>query len=143
MLAAMADSLGRMGSKRFSAWQKLVALAPLLLLMVSLPSQMMLKCRIDGSVRVACCCPDEAESDVSATPTVKAQSCCDQEIATSEARIMEPTPSAHVDGVIPTPVRATFVFVAPEPLAVPRAFQQGGPAREGPPIVLLKQSFLI
>jgi hypothetical protein len=123
--------------------QKLVALAPLLLLVVSLPSQMMLRCRTDGTLRAACCCPDEAARDLPAAPTVEAQSCCVQEIATSEARIMEPAPSAHPDVVISAPLSATFASSAPKAGAVSRAFEQGGPAREGPPLILLKQSFLI
>jgi hypothetical protein len=130
-------------SRRFYLGQKLVALAPLLLLVVSLPSQMLLRCRIDGSVRAACCCPGEPEQDPSTTPTVKAQSCCDQEIAISEARIMELPPPAHPDVVIATSRPATLLVAAPEAGAVSRAFERGGPAREGPPLVLVKQSFLI
>jgi hypothetical protein len=130
-------------SRRFSPWHKLAALAPLLLLVVALPSQMMLRCRIDGSVRAACCCPGEPAEDLATTPTVKAQPCCDQEIAINEARIMEVPPPAHPDVVIATPVRAALVFAVPPARAVASAFEQGGPAREGPPLVLLKQSFLI
>ena len=69
-------------SRRFSLGQKLAALAPLLLLVVALPSQMILKCRMDGSVRAACCCPDLDGEDQGAPtpPTVKAQSCCDPQM---------------------------------------------------------------
>jgi hypothetical protein len=132
-----------MSGKRRSAWQRWVALAPLLLLVVSLPSQLMLRCRIDGSLRASCCCPDEAERDLSPTPTVRPQSCCDQEATAHEARLMEPAPTPYSNVLIPTSVRATFPFAAPEARALPRAFQQAGRARQGPPLVLLKQSFLI
>ena len=131
-----------MSGNRRSAWQRLVALAPLLLLVVSLPSQLMLRCRIDGQLRASCCCPDEGERDVSTTPTVRPQSCCDQETTAHEARLMELAPSPYSNVVLPS-ARATSPFAAPESLALPRAFQHGGPAREGPPLVLLKQSFLI
>jgi hypothetical protein len=135
--------LGAVLSRRFSLSHKLVALAPLLLLVVSLPSQMLLRCRIDGSVRRACCCPGEPAQDPATTPTVKAQPCCDREIAINEARIMELPPPAHPDVVIAAPARVALASDAPPAHAVARAFEQGGPAREGPPLVLLKQSFLI
>jgi hypothetical protein len=137
--------LGAVISRRFSLGQKLAPLAPLLLLVVSLPSQMILKCRMDGSVRAACCCPDldGAEQETPTPATVKPQSCCDPQIATNEARIMELPPPAQPDVVLAAPVWVALAFDAPASRAVPRVFEQGGPAREGPPLVLLKQSFLI
>ena len=41
---------------------------------------------------------------------------------------MVPASSPYSNVVIPTSVRATFPFAAPETRAVLRAFQQGGPA---------------
>ena len=78
----MADSLRRVISRRFSLWQKAVALAPVLLLLVYLPGETMLRCRIDGLLRPACCCPPKAEA-ASAGPVVKAADCCNAEVAQS------------------------------------------------------------
>src|SRR5580704_2574740 len=78
-----------MTSRRFAAWQKVVALAPLLLLAVYLPGQMMLRCRIDGHLRPVCCCPqDEKAQDTG--PVVKAQDCCDRELTVNERPLVEP-----------------------------------------------------
>jgi hypothetical protein len=142
---ARADSLGHMVSRRFSVWQKVVALAPLLLLAVYLPGQMMLRCRIDGTLRPACCCPDEAATrDVG--PVLKAQDCCERELSASDRPVVEPAKPASVD--------VTWAVSAPLP-PVPlstvlsgsaqseRAWQAQGPPGEGPPLVLLKHAFLI
>jgi hypothetical protein len=133
-----------MPSRRFSPWQKAVALAPALLLLVYLPGQMMLRCRIDGLLRSVCCCSHENEE--SSGPVVKAQDCCDQEVAQTQRPKAEAvsSPASHV-----APIAAFAVVATAVPLVVPaterfdRAAQRHGPAREGPPIVLLKQSFLI
>ena len=76
----MTDSLGHLISRRFSIWQKAVALAPVLLLLVYLPAEKMLRCSMDGLLRSACCCPEKAETE-SAGPVVKAADCCNAEVA--------------------------------------------------------------
>ena len=60
-----------MVSRRLPAWQKVVAFAPLLLLLVSLPSEMLTRCRMDGLLRAACCCPAQEEAP-SSVPVLKA-----------------------------------------------------------------------
>lgn len=140
----MADPIGHMGSRRFSVWQKVVALAPLLLLAVYLPGQMMLRCRIDGHLRPACCCPPGEQAQDSG-PVVKAQDCCDRELTANLRPVVEADQQA-ADLVV-----APASFLAVLPIAVPLAesdrsnltWQAHGPPREGPPIVLLKHAFLI
>jgi hypothetical protein len=131
--------------RRFSAWQKLVALAPLLLVAVYLPGEMMLRCRIDGLLRPACCCPQESERQDSG-PIVQAQDCCDRELAQNERPVVD---TMRVAG------RELVATAAIAPVAIPVsvilaptchadwATQRYGPAREGPPIVLVKHAFLI
>lgn len=133
-----------MGSRRFSVWQKVVALAPLLLLAVYLPGQMMLRCRIDGHLRPVCCCPqDEKTQDTG--PVVKAQDCCDRELTANLRPVVEADQQA-ADLVVPPAAFITLLPVA-APLAEPGrsslTWQAHGPPREGPPIVLLKHAFLI
>ena len=142
----MADSLGALISRRLSRWQKAVALAPVLLLLVYLPGEMMLRCSMDGLLRPTCCCPQKAEAETSG-PVVKAADCCDPAVVAQGAR---PAAEAARPATRDLVQVATTAIVAPlfPSLASPiqrldRAWQRHGPAREGPPIVLLKHAFLI
>jgi len=141
----MADSQGRVISRRFSRLQKAVALAPVLLLLVYLPGQTTLRCRIDGLLRPACCCP-QADEGQSPGPIVKAQDCCDREVAQS----VRPTgvPARAADRELASSTAATIVVAALPAVTSPtdsfrRAAERQAPAREGPPLVLLKHAFLI
>lgn len=141
----MTDSLRSLISPRFSIWQKAVALAPVLLLLVCLPGETLLRCRIDGLLRSTCCCPQKAESQ-SAGPVVKAADCCNTEV-TQKARPAAETAGPTNRDLVQV-VRAIFVLsslpsLAPRIDGVDRAWQRRGPAPEGPPIVLLKHAFLI
>jgi hypothetical protein len=132
-------------SRRISPWRKAAALAPVLLLLVYLPGQTMLRCRIDGLLRPTCCCP-QGDADEPTGPVVKAQDCCDPEVAQSDRPpAVASRPSDH--GAAPeAAVAIDFVpalAVTPPTEALRRAAQRHGPAREGPPIVLLKRAFLI
>ena len=140
----MTESLTPMVSRRFTVWQKVVALAPLLLLAVYLPGQMMLRCRIDGHLRPVCCCPqDEKTQDTG--PVVKAQDCCDREISVNQRPVVEPDFRAAELVPAPTSFLAVLPIVAPlaEPDRSDLTWQAHGPPRDGPPIVLLKHAFLI
>ncbi len=134
-------------SRRFSVWQKLVALAPLLLLVVYLPGEMMMRCRFDGLLRPACCCPQGGHEAQNAGPVVKAGDCCDRVMSTSEQRpVVEAARRADPGPVtwawVATPVASPVTDTSPSRPAAWVA-QRYGPARGGPPIVLVKQSFLI
>jgi hypothetical protein len=140
----MADAIGRMGPRRFSVWHKVVALAPLLLLAVYLPGQMMLRCRIDGHLRPACCCP-QGEQTQDSGPVVKAQDCCDREVSVNQRPVVEPDQRA-IDLEV---AAASFLAVLPiaasvaEPDRSDSTWYAQGPPRQGPPMVLLKHAFLI
>jgi len=141
----MTDSLARMISWRFSVWRKVVALAPLLLLAVYLPGQSMLRCRIDGLLRAACCCPQKSDAPDTG-PVVKAQDCCDREDTVNERPVVEATRNHGVDVVSATAyslLPALIALLPTEPAVSGRARQRHGPPREGPTIVLLKHAFLI
>ena len=77
---------------------------------------------------------------------VKAADCCDAEVTQSTRPTAEAARPAHRDLV---QVATAAIVAAPLPsLASPierldRAWQRHGPAREGPPLVLLKHAFLI
>ena len=144
----MTDSLRRMASRRFSAWQKVVALAPLLLLAVYLPGQMMLRCRIDGLLRPACCCSSESETQDNG-PVIRAQDCCERELTVSqrpvvvEARSSVATLDFAWAAFTAVPAPAAFLLPA-ETDRSHRSWQAHGPPREGPTLaLLLKHAFLI
>ncbi|HEY8925761.1 MAG TPA: hypothetical protein VIU64_15345 [Polyangia bacterium] len=135
-----------MTSRGYDLWRKAAALAPALLLLAYLPAQAMLRCRIDGLLRTACCCPHPKEEQPSG-PAIRAQDCCDREIAQNQRPKADLARSSSRDLA---PERVELVlFALAAPLASPpvahrdRAAQRHGPAREGPPIVLLKHAFLI
>ena len=132
-------------SRHFARWQKLAALAPALLLLVCLPAQMMLRCRMDGLLRTACCCAQQ-EKEQPAGPTIEAQDCCDRVSASSDRPAADVARPATPD-LAPTSVLAvvidTAALLAPASDRFDRAVQRYGPAREGPPLVLLKHAFLI
>jgi hypothetical protein len=145
----MTDSFGRMISRRFALWQKAVALAPLLLLLVYLPGETLLRCRSDGLLRPACCCPEARQQESNrqdSGPVLKAQDCCDREVTQNQRLTAESARPADRDVVAEAPV---VLVVALAPLVTPPthysewASHRHGPAREGPPIVLLKHAFLI
>ena len=141
----MTDSLGTVITRRFTGLQKLVALAPALLLLVYLPAQVMLRCRIDGLLRPECCC-SHLEQQQPSGPAIKAQDCCDQEIAQTERPKADVARSSGRE-LAPAAVLAVFLpaasLLAPAIDRFDGAVQRYGPAREGPPLVLLKHAFLI
>jgi hypothetical protein len=132
-------------SRRFTPWQKAAALVPALLLLVCLPAQVMLRCRVDGLLRTECCCSHQGEEQASG-PAMTDQECCDREVTQGQQPKADVARSASRDLV---PIAALAVFPVAAPLLAPApsrfdsAIQRYRPAREGPPLVLLKHAFLI
>jgi hypothetical protein len=132
-------------SRRFPTWQKATALAPVLLLLVYLPAQALLRCRMDGMLRAACCCPHDGQSE-NANPVMQAQDCCERAGTTTDRPTAEAARPANRDVTQMTAVAYTTPsadVVAPLFERPDGAWPRHGPAREGPPIVLLKHAFLI
>jgi hypothetical protein len=128
---------------RRHAWTKALVLAPFLLFVVSLPGQVLLRCRFDGQLRIACCCPSDQRVEQSG-PALSDPSCCQREVSTPALPAFAVRP--------PTDLIAPAVAVVLPPFAVALAHQvaastparhRSRPPREGPPIIVLKQSFLI
>ena len=142
----MADSLGRVILRRSSAWQKVVALAPVLLFTARLPAEVMLRCRIDGMLRSACCCPAKQEAP-SSQNTLRAADCCERAVVAANqlpAVVPPQAPdAAHLLTGAAAPATASVIPVVAPPTRIDWGAQRYGPAREGPPIVLLKHAFLI
>src|SRR5215471_13455008 len=114
-----------MTSRRFDLWQKAVALAPVLLLLVYLPGQTMLRCRIDGLLRSTCCCSHEDEEQ-SSGPVVKAQDCCDPEVSESVRPTAE---AAHPTTYDPASIATAVVPVAPLALVTAPIAELGSAAQ--------------
>ncbi len=130
--------------RHFARWQKLAALAPALLLLVCLPAQMMLRCRIDGLLRAECCCA-QPEQPQPAGPTIEAQDCCDRVTANSDRPAADVARPATPDRAPVDAVAVVLDAAALTPVARPfdRAVHRFRPAGDGPPLVLLKHAFLI
>ena len=137
-----ADRVTRSG--RFSLLQKVAALAPIALLLACLPGEAYLRCRIDGSVRAACCCADGL-APANPGPIARAQDCCDRETTAGARPLVEAPRPALGDGAVLAPLRlpVPFALLAPAAPRVDRSRRAHGPPRGGPRIVLLKQAFLI
>lgn len=132
-----------MTSRRFTIWRRLAALAPALLLLVYLPGQLMLRCRIDGLLHPACCCGGQNESP-SAGPTAKAQDCCDPESTAAVRPPAEAARATQADLSLPSKQVISSllaVVLAPQARSVLAWGRHGPPHR--PPILLVKQSLLI
>jgi len=132
-------------SRRFSVWQKVAALAPLLFLAVCLPGEIMVRCHMDGLLRPAPCCVHESPR-ADAGPALKARDCCDREVTAAHRPVFEAaraTGDEHISLAALMPC-----MTGPADAASPRVqaggfLQRHGPAREGPSIVLAKHAFLI
>jgi len=142
-----------MNGRRLTLWRRIVAFAPALLLVVCLPGQMMLRCRLDGMLRSACCCPQEmdqaAAEDDGRAPTLSrltSQGCCERAVieghrpAAEAARPQDPTADAAWAAAAPG---ATVLDALVGRAAADRAGQRYRPPREGPRLIVLKHSFLI
>jgi len=132
-------------SRRFSLWQKLVAVAPLLLLAVVVPGEVMVRCHLDGLLRPAPCCDhDEAPGD--SGPAFETRDCCDREVTATDRPVSEAaraTDGGQIASAAFAPhAGAGALLVAPVNHGS-WAAQRYGPTRGGPPIVLLKHAFLI
>ncbi|MBC8133302.1 MAG: hypothetical protein H7X95_10010 [Deltaproteobacteria bacterium] len=135
--------------RRFT-WQKVLAFVPVLMLMASLPSQMLMRCRMDGLVRTSCCCPvDKNAGSQAHEPLLKAQACCDREVATHVPPTVATTVPARAPheeslsiAVVLSPSTSAWNSL-PARLSPPRVFRGHGPPRSGPGIVVLKHAFLI
>ena len=142
----MTDSLRRLTSRRFTAWQKLTALAPVLLLVVAAPGQELLRCQMDGILRTSCCCPAEkASASDSPAAVLKTQGCCDRTATAADHPPAETTRTTYDQfgwtsfQALAAPAALSF---DPPDLAIP-VRQSHGPPRDGPSVLLLKSSFLI
>jgi hypothetical protein len=133
----------RVISRRFSLWQKLVALAPLLVLAACLPGEIMVRCHVDGLLRPAPCCEHEQEPQDEG-PAFEDRDCCDRELNARERPVLE---ARVIDGAQLSPAAVTpaasWASAFPLEDRGARALQRYGPAREGPSIVLAKHAFLI
>jgi hypothetical protein len=134
-----------MGSRRICVLWHVLGVALALMLVVSVPGQMVLRCHMDGRVRASCCCPrqDSAAAEP-AGAVLKQQACCDPEITSQPLPVAE-TPRVSKQNQPPVVVFPSSVVALWSPMVVWPPGQLGGcgPPPQGPSIVVLKQAFLI
>jgi len=126
-----------------SVVKKIIAVAPLLMMIVSLPDQLMLRCRMDGTLRPACCCPDDDATAPPAGPSARQADCCDPELSATIRAPAEQTGTTDPVGPRWSTSLATLASDAPVLRPFDVAPGRPDPARARPPIVLLKHAFLI
>jgi hypothetical protein len=133
-------------ARKRTAWQRLGTFAPVLLLVMALPSQIMLRCRADGRLRSSCCCPSARESGpLGSFPSLVAQACCERQVLPRDRPAVgsiESRPRELGSPIGPVSLLPPIIFAAPEQKSRP-AWQRHGPPREGPALILLKHAFLI
>jgi hypothetical protein len=119
---------------------------PFVLFVVALPSQMLMRCRLDGQLRAACCCPADrmGEESKAPGPVLSDPRCCHREVSSRAlpAVALRPTTDSIVPGVAVF-LRSYAAPVENEIAAWIPGRQRSRPPREGPRIIVLKQSFLI
>jgi hypothetical protein len=100
---------------------------------------------MDGALRSVCCCAGGEKTASEPGPVASEPCCCDRVVLepsvapVASADRATPAVEVAIPLVLPTYAAAPM----PEPLRPPRAVQRGGPAREGPGLLVLKQTFLI
>ena len=114
-------------------------LVPLLLFALSFAHDLM-RCRVTGAVIQTCVCPDQTQS----APSVDAQSCCQRDSIQAFSAAREES-SASASALVAPDLTATSILAPAAPLASnQRFFSRSQTFRSaGPPLVLVKQSFLI
>jgi hypothetical protein len=130
--------------RRAFAFRWFALLAAPLLMSGALPARALLRCAMDGSVRVRCCCP-EAPRNEGASLAASEACCCS--VASDDARPLPPTaPRSEASGApLAQPMLGTALLL-PRPDAALHELRPAGSSIEpalGPPIVLLKRSLLI
>ena len=118
-----------------------LALLPMLLFASVGHGYAVYRCRVDLVARASCCCPTNGEEQRQNRDATVAQACCcDREVVSftrpashTEHRPLD-APVGHV--VVPT-------WTPPPPSVVSRVRARVAWFAVGPPIVLLKSSFLI
>jgi hypothetical protein len=130
---------------RFSLWQKLVALAPLVLVGVVWPGEVMVRCHLDGLLRPAPCCVHDPAPGNSG-PAFETRDCCDREVTATDRPVSEAvraTDGGQIASAAFTPHAGAGALRAAPVNHRGWAAQRYGPVRRGPPIVLAKHAFLI
>jgi hypothetical protein len=141
---------------RHALWRKVVAFLPLLLLALALPAQALMRCRMDGRLRTTCCCPaapgsasDDAQAastDAPAVATIESALCCDREVVGGHlppSELRRGAPEGITAPVFVELAPRLPLLIDPLPVRAQSAFAHARPAREGPSLLILKQTFLI
>jgi hypothetical protein len=133
--------------RKAALWRKVLAWVPVLLVMASIPEHALLRCRMDGELRAACCCHRAGETSTSepSGPAVSKPCCCDRVVV---GRSVAPFasgrgPAPVIQVAIPVVCPAYAVLAAPALMRAARDVRGGGPAREGPTLLVWNQTFLI
>src|SRR5689334_22684112 len=115
-------------------WRKALAVLPVLAVLTSGPSLALLRCRMDGALRVTCCCPEEGQVGVPAQTgaALSAPPCCERVVSD---QLMTPMAGGRVgeatlEVAVPVTLPPRWVTLEPEGrLASPSLPRQRLPRR--------------
>jgi hypothetical protein len=129
------------------AYQRVIAalVVPLILLVGTGSAHTIFRCIYDNVERTACCCPNDS-SEPSTEPTVEQACCCDIETKAAATAVerQAQTERQETTKLRPALLVAFAALAAPRQVAaVPRPSIACEHPPAGPPLVLLKCSFLI
>jgi len=122
-----------------------LALLPVLIVAASLPGRALMRCRFDGTLRDACCCPGDDEASGPSAPFVAEARCCERVMADASRTPVVSSRSAEpgVDGASSVILPVAVAPAAPEPPRAPPGLARGCSLPPRPPLLVLKQTFLI
>lgn len=132
--------------KRLRHWVGIALLAPMLVLAVSAPSFVGIRCRMSGMVSLDTCCPTAAPSPIPPQCSMDEPGCCERVIVEAAKPISNAT-SEH-EGALRPPLSRPLAFaavLAPAPWPIPARpiAHRDPPGAARPQLCLLKHSLLI
>jgi len=133
---------------RLRRWVGIALLGPMLVLAVSASSFIGIRCRMSGMVSLDACCPAAVPGPVPLQSSIDAPGCCERVVVRAVKLISSALSRGPGEGAIDPPQVTLIAVVASSdsvrwPVAALAIAPGDPPAGIGPPLRLLKRSFLI
>ena len=128
-------------AQRLSAW----LLLPAMLMLGLTSSYQLFRCRYDGVARRSCCCPmADAETSPASEAAVSNRGCCDVQVVRAASTAPAAAAPQQAAKALTSPLATVQVvaFQIPQ-LAPSQSWTDDVPRGLGPPLIVLKHSFLI
>ena len=128
-------------AQRLSAW----LLLPAMLMLGLTSTYQLFRCRYDGVARRSCCCPmADAETSPASEAAVSNSGCCDVQVVRAASTAPASAAPQQATEALPLPLAMVQVAAFQIPQLAPSQSWTGEvPRGLGPPLIVLKHSFLI